>query len=101
VEISIWNGQRLTDTQDPIFIIPLRSVLRHSIAKLKTKQNKTTAASRGLYLLPMAQDKKKQEAIKRLEKLLYYFPYMSENILLRDQIIEIYNLLSDQDYAKD
>jgi hypothetical protein len=50
---------------------------------------------------PMAQDKKKQESIKRLEKLLYYFPYMSENILLRDQIIEIYNLLSDQEYAKD
>ena len=49
----------------------------------------------------MAQDKKKQEAIKRLEKLLYYVSYMSENILLRDQIIEIYNLLSDQDYAKD
>jgi hypothetical protein len=49
----------------------------------------------------MAQDKKKQEAIKRLKKLLHYFPYMSENILLRDQIIEVYNLLSDQDYAKD
>jgi len=66
---------------------------------IKNKTNR--AALRGLYFLPMAQDKKKQEAIKRLEKLLYYFPYMSENILLRDQIIEVYNLLSDQDYAKD
>jgi hypothetical protein len=49
----------------------------------------------------MAKDKNKQEAVKRLKKLLYYLPYMSDNPILRDKIIEVYNLLSDQDYAKD
>jgi len=66
---------------------------------IKNKTNR--AASRGLYLLLMAKDKNKQEAIKRLEKLLYYLPYMSDNPILRDKIIEVYNLLSDKDYAKD
>ena len=61
----------------------------------------TTAASRGPYPLPMEQDEKKQEAIKRLQNLLYYLPYLSDNPILRDKIIYIYNLLSDQDYAKD
>jgi len=49
----------------------------------------------------MAKDKNKQKAVKRLKKLLYYLPYLSDNPILRDKIIDIYNLLSPQEYAKD
>ena len=36
-----------------------------------------------------------------MDDLLYYFPYMSENILLRDKIIDIYYTLKDDQHAKD
>ena len=49
----------------------------------------------------MTAEERIAKATKQMNDLLYYFPYMSENILLRDKIIDIYFILKDDHNAKD
>lgn len=49
----------------------------------------------------MTAEQRIKKAVEQLDELLYYFPYQSTNVVLRNKIKNIYNTLKDQQNGKD